>query len=170
MIAFRKAHPILHMEEAFRQSDYLSAGYPDLSYHCEQAWYTGMQNYNRHFAVMYCGKFVKKDIMSDEKADINTSKITEDNLIFVAYNTHWIDHEFALPTLPDDEEWTFALSTCPDTKVELHLKKKDGRGEHMKLPPRSMAICIGIKKENGKTPLMEKKDESITTSKDDLLS
>ena len=186
MIAFRKAHPILHMEEAFRQSDYLSVGYPDLSYHCEQAWYTGMQNYNRHFAVMYCGKFVSKDIMSermtdrksevmtnrntDIEADAKTRNKTEDAFIFAAYNTHWIDHEFALPTLSDDEEWKFALSTCPDTKVELQLEKENGRGNHMKLPPRSMAICIGIKKKNGKTPLMEKKDESVTASKDNLLS
>ena len=135
---------------------------------------------------MYCGKFVGKDIMSermtdrksevmtnrnaDIEADAKTRNKTEDAFIFAAYNTHWIDHEFALPTLPDDEEWTLSLSTCADTKVELQLEKEDERVNHMKLPPRSMAICIGIKKKNGKTPLMEKKDESITASKDNLLS
>ena len=59
---------------------------------------------------------------------------------------------------------------CRMMKVELQLEKEDERVNHMKLPPRSMAICIGIKKKNGKTPLMEKKDESITASKDNLLS
>ena len=38
MIAFRKAHPILHPEEELRILDTLSCGYPDLSYHGQNAW------------------------------------------------------------------------------------------------------------------------------------
>lgn len=150
LIAYRKAHPILHKEDALRQSDYISAGYPDVSYHCEQAWYAAFENYNRHMGIMYCGKYAKVDRKND------------DNFIYIAYNTHWIDHEFALPKLSDELVWELNLSTCQDSKVTMHKSGDDGHGDSIELPPRSMAIVMGIKKTE------MKKDESISTSKDSI--
>lgn len=97
LIAFRKKHPILHMEEQLRQVDYASCGYPDISYHGEQAWYSQFANYNRHMGIMYCGKYAK------------VSRNQRDVFIYVAYNAHWIEHEFALPKLPDGMQWKVAI-------------------------------------------------------------
>ena len=65
-------------------------GYPDISYHGEQAWYAQFENYNRHLGIMYCGLY-------EQKQDK-----TPDDFIYIAYNMHWITHEFALPILPKE--------------------------------------------------------------------
>lgn len=135
LIKYRRKHPILHKEDALRQSDYISAGYPDISYHSDQAWYAGFENYNRHIGIMYCGKYAKVDRRND------------DDFIYVAYNTHWIDHDFALPKLPDELKWSIQIVTCDDKRVVLTQDKEQGRGDSVLLPPRSMAILSSIEKD-----------------------
>lgn len=88
VLAFRKAHRILHMPQELKVMDTLSCGYPDVSYHCSRAWYGEFENDNREVGVMYCGQYAG-----------------EENFIYVAYNLHWDEHEFALPNLPEDMEW-----------------------------------------------------------------
>ena len=36
-----KSHPILHMELEPRDTDYLSLGFPEISYHSRRAWFSG---------------------------------------------------------------------------------------------------------------------------------
>lgn len=151
LIKFRKKHPMLHKEDALTQSDYISAGYPDISYHSDQAWYARFENYNRHIGIMYCGKYAKIDRKKD------------DDFIYVAYNTHWIEHEFALPKLPDDLKWTMQISTCPENRVKLKEQELPGKGNIVLLPPRTMVILTSIKAE-------EDMNESINASKDSVLS
>ena len=79
--------------------DSLSCGYPDLSYHAEQAWYAHFENYYRHMAVLYCGMYEKKP------------DGTEDDFIYIIWNMHWEKHTFALPTLPQDYVWTVSMTT-----------------------------------------------------------
>ncbi|HAF26068.1 MAG TPA: hypothetical protein DCG85_02000 [Lachnospiraceae bacterium] len=125
LIKIRKAHPILHMNEHMRQMDYISCGYPDLSYHGEQAWFPGFENYNRHLGVMYCGKYKK----------INKKK--DDDFIYIAYNMHWNEHIFALPKLPAGCKWHLLLSSN---------NTKDVDGERtVSLSPRSIAVFAGTK-------------------------
>ena len=133
LIAFRKKHPILHMEKALTQSDYLSAGYPDISYHCEQAWYAGTENYNRHFGVLYCGSFA------------TTPAGDRDDFIYITYNTHWIEHEFALPKLPDRLKFKPVMATCANDSIRIPCDKQGERKEAVILPPRSMAVFISVK-------------------------
>lgn len=98
-IAFRQKHKILHMGKLLRQTDYMSCGYPDISYHGEEAWKADTGNYNRHAALMYCEQYAQPE------------KKTDNGLIYVAYNMHWQPHSFALPKLPKDMKWYLALST-----------------------------------------------------------
>lgn len=139
MIAFRKAHPILHKKEALRQMDYISCGYPDLSYHGEQAWYPRFETYNRHMGVMYCGKYAK------------VARTKEDSFIYVAYNAHWIDHEFALPKLPAGMGWKVAATSCKCQNQEALLcdggeQKESGQVSapyHIKVRPRTIVVLVG---------------------------
>ena len=85
MIAFRKAHPILHPVEELRILDSLSCGYPDLSYHGQNAWRPQTESYNRHVGIMYCGKYAK------------TPQGGEDSFLYVAMNMHWEPQKLAFP-------------------------------------------------------------------------
>lgn len=77
LIAFRKKHKILHMGQELSMTDSLSCGFPGISYHSSSAWYGELDGQNRKIGVMYCGKY----------AD-------EDELIYIAYNMHWMEHTF----------------------------------------------------------------------------
>jgi glycogen operon protein len=125
LIAFRRQHPILHMQEQLRQMDYASCGYPDLSYHGEQAWYPQFENYNRHMGIMYCGKYAKID------------RTQRDAFIYVAYNEHWIEHEFALPNLPEKMHWEIALSSGKLLSVEKHA---DSEKDTIAVSPRTIVV------------------------------
>ena len=132
MIALRRNHPILHMDSELRQMDYMSCGYPDLSYHGEMAWYPQLQNYNRHFGIMYCGKYA-----------VRAGK--EDDFFFVAYNTHWMVHVFALPKLPKEMEWSVVMDTQePDVKKEL-VYDKEKKQYQIAVEARSVVLLTGKK-------------------------
>lgn len=104
LVAFRRQHGILHMKEPLRDMDYKSCGYPDVSYHSDNAWFASFENYNRHFGIMYCGQYA---VDADGR---------EDNFIYVAYNLHWEKHKLALPTLPDGYEWNVVMSSADDMR------------------------------------------------------
>lgn len=141
LIAFRKAHPILHVEDALKQMDFISCGYPDLSYHGEQAWYPEFANYNRHMGILYCGKYARID------------KNKEDAFIYVAYNMHWVDHEFALPKLPASLQWKPVLMSgnpgvsTEDTKVDENDEKASAQ-YRINVEPRSIVVLVGEKVES----------------------
>ncbi|MBQ8199702.1 MAG: hypothetical protein IJZ76_09805 [Lachnospiraceae bacterium] len=136
LIEFRKNHPILHSKKMLRAMDYESQGYPDISYHGEQAWYAQFENYNRHLGVLYCGLYEKK------------ADLTSDDFVYVAYNMHWITHEFALPILPQAYDWEIVYGT------RLHEEDKQAgeflfeEGEEQKkvtVAPRSVLVLVGKK-------------------------
>ena len=106
--------------------DYLSCGYPDLSYHGTKAWYPEFENYNRQIGIMYCGKYAKNE------------KGKEDDFIYVAYNMHWIEHEFALPNLPKDKKWRVVI----DSSTEV-LDSQAKVQKNIKINGRSIVVLIG---------------------------
>lgn len=99
LIAFRQSHPILHRKEPMRIMDTISCGYPDLSYHGQNAWYAQMENYNRHLGIMLCGLYE------------STGQGRTDDFVYIAMNMHWIDHDFALPDLPAGYDWKLVCDT-----------------------------------------------------------
>ena len=102
LIAFRKAHPILHPAKALRGTDYRSFGFPDVSIHCDRAWYFPYDEKARSVALMYCGNY-------ERKADGSY-----DDLIYVAYNAYWEKQVFGLPVLRAGKHWEAVLSSDPD--------------------------------------------------------
>ena len=114
LIRYRKEHPILHSRQTMQIMDSLSCGYPDLSYHGEQAWYAHFENYYRHMAVLYCGMYEKKP------------DGTDDDFIYIIWNMHWEKHTFALPTLPQDYVWTVSMTT---KEIPLQDKAADKSGK-----------------------------------------
>lgn len=104
LIKFRKEHKVLHLKDETRQMDYKSCGLPDMSYHGTKAWYADFSNFNRHFSVMYCGKYAMFDNGADEPD------------MFIAYNMFWEDLKFGVPSARNKKEWKVAFSTDASMK------------------------------------------------------
>lgn len=99
LIAFRRAHPVFHMQEEPKIMDFLACGQPDVSYHGVKAWCPEFENFRRQLGILYCGEYGKKP------------DGTSDNSFFVAYNMHWEPHEFDLPNLPKKQNWSVVFDT-----------------------------------------------------------
>ena len=99
VIAFRKAHPVFHMEQEPRVMDYLACGHPDISYHGVNAWQPEFENFRRQIGILYCGDYAKKPNGEN------------DDFFFVIFNMHWEPHSFALPNLPKNLVWSLAFDT-----------------------------------------------------------
>ncbi|MBQ7360469.1 MAG: hypothetical protein IJW63_10275 [Lachnospiraceae bacterium] len=125
----RRNHPVLHPKEAFRLMDYISCGYPDLSYHGEEPWKPCFEYHSRQLGVLLCGKYAK------------INRRTEDDFFYIAYNLHWEEHSYGLPDLPKDLEWKLKMST--DEEVQIREEKT----VFVNLPPRSIAIFTSKKRE-----------------------
>jgi len=123
LITFRKEHGILHMPKQLYMADVLSCGYPDISFHGKNAWYSALENYNRHIGVMYCSKYAKNS--------------NEDELIYVAYNMHWESHDLALPKIANGCHWSVVLDS---TKEQKALNIMDDK--IVKIDPRSVVVLL----------------------------
>jgi len=104
LITIRKNHPILHPAKAFRMMDYLSCGYPDLSFHGTRPWYPDLKPSSHILGMMYCGKYIQKEGVDDA-------------YFYIAYNMHWESHEFNLPSLPAKLKWEPLICTEEIDKV-----------------------------------------------------
>lgn len=137
LVALRGKHPILHPSRELRIMDYLSCGYPDLSYHGNSAWRPQMELYSRQVGVMLCGKYIKQH----DK---------EDAFLYLAINMHWEPHELALPRLPKELCWEMVCST---RKLEEDKWKERPETAELpnelcrSIPGRSIVIFIGKDKE-----------------------
>jgi len=138
MVQFRKAHPILRGEQEVKLMDYLSCGYPDLSYHGKNAWRAQTESYNRYIGILYCGKYA---VRPDGK---------EDDFLYLAMNMHWETHELALPRLPKGMRWERVFSTGEETAAEEEFIRR--------LPPRSTAIYRSVKEQEKTVRRKSRKD------------
>jgi glycogen operon protein len=97
--------------------DYLSKGFPDMSYHGTHAWYQDSGYFNRHFSVMLCGAYANTMENVDE----------EDEDIFIAYNMHWEDKDFDIPSPRSGKVWKKYIDTGVPAKqsfVKTDLEEK----------------------------------------------
>ncbi len=128
LIKLRTTHPILHPEREFRIMDYAACGFPDLSYHGEQAWNPRFENHLRHIGIMLCGKYAR------------LTRAREDDFFYFAYNMHWEDHTFALPKLPKGLKWKVCLITCDENAGKIIYKTLSEGGDIVTVPDR--CVCV----------------------------
>ncbi|MCD8074305.1 MAG: hypothetical protein LUF27_04595 [Lachnospiraceae bacterium] len=127
LIAFRSAHPMLHQKTEPQCADYRSTGYPDLSYHGERAWYGDLRQSSLHMGCMYSGLYAG-----------------EQSFLYIAWNFHWEEQQFALPLLPDGYAWHRVMDTSLADSFP-------GPGEQERLadvrtfaaPPRTVVVLEG---------------------------
>lgn len=145
LIKFRKKHSILHLDAGLSMLDRYGKGYPDISYHGEEAWKAQLENYNRHIGIMYCG--------IDNNSD--------GDHIYIAYNMHWNSHRFALPSIAN-YKWDMALST-----TENNVVADDGKNtEYIDISPRSIAILTGRELTESEKKLKASKSAKVSSNID----
>lgn len=130
-LAFRKENPILHLAWEPKGSDYRSVGYPDISYHSRRAWYAGMEHTSRSLGIMYGCSYGKKE---------------EEKFLYLAYNFHWEESEFALPKLPEGCGWKDVIDTSDMEGTGFCPKGRELLSEDDKtllVPPRTVMVLEG---------------------------
>ena len=119
LIAYRKAHKVFRRDNKLTGADRNGCGIPDVSYHGDSAWVTPDYVASRQLGVFYCGQDI------------------EDTDIYIAYNMHWEEHDFALPSVKDKKEWHVVFDTA---KSSSFIDEKTENQKIIKVAPRSIII------------------------------
>ena len=129
MIAFRREHPALSGEQPKQLCDFKRKGFPDLSYHGEQAWISSVGGEQQAVGVMYCGAYEKREDGSD------------DDMLYIGYNFDTEPQMLALPRLSDKERWYLCMDTA---RSEPFLAKEElYEGAQIAVTGQSIVILIG---------------------------
>ena len=119
LIKIRNEHPILRMNEEFKIRDYVSCGYPDLSYHGTKAWFPDFSNYSRTLGVLLCGEYAVANKFGSRNGINSCLKANKkDDYFYMAFNMHWEPHQFDLPKLPEGMEWELIVDTHSEKNYE----------------------------------------------------
>ncbi|MCM1123785.1 MAG: alpha-amylase family glycosyl hydrolase [Eubacterium sp.] len=131
LIEFRKEHPVLHSKMPLKGMDYLSFGYPDISYHGREAWRPDTDPASRSVGIMYCGRYGR----NDETAD--------DSLFYIGINFHWKEQCFGLPQLPKGRKWVLYTSTeSAGLREEDSNEESAGLLQEIRVAPRTIAVYV----------------------------
>ncbi len=131
MMAFRKNHPVLSSSRPMQMCDYKLKGFPDLSYHGENAWVMSPGLYPHAIGMLYYGAYALRE------------DGTEDDFIYVGMNFHEQPRSLALPKLPQKRRWYLAVSTAekdmPFCEPPVLLEKK----YQIEVPGQAILILVG---------------------------
>jgi len=124
LIRFRRQQSVFHMNVEPKGEDYRELGLPDVSYHGETAWEFDKNPTNRHFAVLYNGAYGEPQQAAR---------------YYVAYNMHWEQKSFGIPSIKQNETWEPVFTTAEQLAY-------DGE-KTLTLAGRSMAVFVSKCKE-----------------------
>lgn len=127
---FRRQHPVIASDVPMQQSDYARKGFPDLSYHGENAWITAVPMDRQAVGVMYCGSYVKRE------------DGTADDFIYIGYNFHSGRINLALPKLPEKKKWYWAVNTAREDAYFTEEEKLENQ-HLLAVEGQSIAVLIG---------------------------
>lgn len=130
MAEFRRNHPAISSEHPKELSDFCRKGFPDLSYHGENAWISTLSAERQAVGMMYCGAYEK---YADGR---------EDDMIYVGYNFHAGPDRLALPKLPDKKTWYLCMDTARGKEPFLP-KEEEQEGQQIEVKGQSVVILIG---------------------------
>ncbi len=129
MIAFRREHTLLANDRPFQFSDYKSYGCPDVSYHGESAWLSGIHPGRMCIGVLYCGAYAPEGTDTDD--------------IYIGFNFFSGISSLALPRLKEQKKWYMAVNSA-DKKQPFYEEPQIYRNQQLlTLSPQSICILIG---------------------------
>ena len=140
LIKIRKENKVFHQDNELKIMDYKSFGYPDVSYHQENAWKCRFDNYLRHAGVLLFSGY------ADEE---------DKTLYYIAYNLHWENHEFGLPNIPKELKWNVVFETSAELDIDtLNSSLKDD--EKILVKKRSIMLLKTVKNDAIKSKTKKK--------------
>ena len=145
LVELRRNHKVLHPEKAMQMMDTGSCGYPDLSYHDENAWRGSANHHQRYMGIMMC---------ETEKERKTTTGEAENCFIYLAINMHWEKHKLAFPRLPKGLTWRLLIDTSEESpkqdENEIIHGVEDVKDLFREIPPRSIAVLVSEKEPENK--------------------
>ncbi len=131
LIMLRKNHSILHREKPLSGTDFLSCGYPDISFHGKEAWSPDTTPASRCIGVMFCGYYGKENEREERMS------------IYIGVNMHWETHILGLPKLPRGKMWTLLLSTGANDRENMQCTfQATGVKQELLIPPRTVLLYV----------------------------
>lgn len=131
MLAFRRQHPILRSSLPMKMYDYASKGYPDLSYHGENAWISSGNLCPHAAGILYYGAYAKRP------------DGTEDDFLYIGLNFHIQPQSLALPKLPHRMCWYVAADTADKATPFYETPKPVEKKHQIELPAQAIVILVG---------------------------
>lgn len=129
LIRFRNEHTLISNDMPFRFNDYKSLGAPDLSFHGENAWISGIDPGRMNLGMMYYGAYGA----DEEKEDI-----------YVAYNFFSAVSSLALPKLTKKKKWYVVIDSA-DNENPVHSTPQPVQNQQT-LPMKPQSVCVLIGK------------------------
>lgn len=154
LVAFRREHPILHPSKELRLMDSIACGYPDLSYHGQNAWRPQTEGYFRYIGILLCGEYAETD--EDQR----------DTFVYLALNMHWESHELALPRLPKELKWYTVFATDTESPLDREIPENPGQELMCKIPPRCITVFVSTMETGNaeKSSIKREKDSGAARS------
>lgn len=123
LIAFRHAHPVLRGVEHPHGTDRAGGGLPDVSWHGVRAWEPDWSEHSRVLGMLRSGP---------------------DDVVYLAVNAHWEDHDLELPELPDDQVWhLFADTGAPGAPAPIGAEPPLECPGRYRLGAHSVVVLVG---------------------------
>ncbi len=148
LLKFRKEHPVVADRNSVNYSR-VDSGLPEVSFHGENAWITGIDYGRCAVGIMYA-----EDYVLPKK---------KNHLVYITYNFHLIPHKIALPNMPGKGTWKKVMDTSRDK--DPFGKTEIVEGNECTVAGRSICIFLG---EPIKEKVQEVKNESNQTSENHM--
>ena len=135
LIAFRKSKSFLNLFDELTMSDYAGCGFPDLSFHQEEAWRADLSGDKHHIGMMFTEI---ADVSSSDRSEQDRSRhlgTRYAKLYYIAFNMHWEERKFSMPNLIKKAKWNQILTTGENAE-----KSEDGGNISFNVPARTVVI------------------------------
>lgn len=125
LIELRKKYRVFHQKQELLGVDRSGCGMPDVSYHGEMAWRAPAEVASRQIGIYLSGQEKEEDC-------------------FVAYNMHWLKHEFALPALKKGRKW-YCIASTEEGILKKPIVLENQR--KIELEEREIVVLAGLAEE-----------------------
>lgn len=129
LIKFRREHPIISLGEPFKFCDYKSYGYPDLSFHGENAWVTGSELNKQCVGLMYAGEYSP---VQDNK-----------EFVYIGYNFYSYREKLALPKIGKKKKWYLVADSSQKKETFYDEPVLYDNQEFVTMNPQAICILVG---------------------------
>lgn len=128
LAVFRKEHAVLSQMRPYQCCDYLSVGFPDMSYHGVNAWIPQIDYGKMDLGILYSGLYAPEGTCRED--------------VYVAYNFYSDSIQIALPKLNKRRKWYLAMNSAAEDAF-LEEPKLWEEQQYIKVEPQAICILVG---------------------------